>query len=130
MASTAEYSSYIIDMCTAMLENRQGLTDEQAKRVYRIRKQTVRFITAYLQHESSDLPVLLEFLSTQSIAPLRLIVGHADMILDGRCGRVHPDYGRAIGEIRDCTHAIYEELEDMYNHLNNLMGMLDPAPQD
>ncbi|MEL7433464.1 MAG: hypothetical protein AAFN11_05920, partial [Chloroflexota bacterium] len=65
MANTTEYSSYIIDLCTAMLENRQGLTQEQAKRVYRIRKQTVRFITAYLQHESSDLPILLEFLATQ-----------------------------------------------------------------
>lgn len=130
MATTAEYSSYIIDLCGAMLEHRHGLTDAQIKRIVRIRKQTVRFITAYLQHESSDLPVLLDFLSTQAIAPLRQIAGHTDMILDGRCGPVQADYAEAIGEIRDCTHAIYDELEDMYHHLRDLMSMLEPVGQE
>ena len=114
MTSTVDYSSYIIDLCTAMLDNSQGLTDSQVQRISMIRRQTVNFITDYLRHESSDLPQLLHYLDKEAVSPLRIVIGCSDMILSGKCGDIQQNYGEAIGEIRDCGYAIYDDVEDMH----------------
>lgn len=125
MTSSVEYSSYIIDLCSAMLDNRQGLTDAQVKRLTMIHRESVNFITEYLRHESSSLPELLDFLGHSAIAPLQAIVGYSDMILSGRCGRLRRAYGEAISEIRDCTYAIYDDVQDMHENLQELMQNLE-----
>lgn len=124
MTSTTEYSSYIIDLCTAMLDNSQGLNKAQVQRVSMIRRQTINFITEYLRHESSSLPDLLYYLDKEASSPLRIIIGCSDMILSGKCGDIQQDYGDAIGEIRDCGYAIHEDIEDMHKHLSELLGNL------
>lgn len=127
MASTVEYSSYIIDLCTAMLDNPRGLTSAQIQRVSMIRRQTVNFLTDYLRHESSSLPQLLYYLGKEAASPIRIIIGCSDMILSGRCGEVQRNYGEAIGEIRDCGYAIYDDVEDMHKNLSELMSNLGLA---
>lgn len=124
MASTTEYSSYIIDLCTAMLEHPEGLTQAQTQRVSMIRRQTVNFITDYMRHESSSLPNLLHYLENEAVVPLRIIIGCSDMFLSGRCGPVHHDYGEAVTEIRECGYAIYNDIKDMYENLHELMSGL------
>lgn len=127
MATTVEYSSYIIDLCSAMLDNSRGLTTPQMQRISMIRRQTVNFITDYLRHESSSLPQLLYYLDKEASAPLRIIIGCSDMILSGRCGDVQRNYGEAVSEIRDCGYAIFEDVEDMHKNLSELMSSLDLA---
>lgn len=128
MATAVEYASYIIDLSTAMLDHRVGLTDAQAQRLTMIHHKAVDFLTEYVQHESSNLPELLDYLGQDAQTPLRIIVGCADMILNGNCGAVQEAYGEAIEEIRDCSYSIQADIEDMHGNLHNLMsdlGMLE-----
>ena len=128
MTTAVEYASYIIDLCTAMLDHRVGLTDAQAQRLTMIHYKAVDFLTEYVQHESSNLPELLDYLGQEAQTPLRIIVGCADMILDGNCGIVQEAYAEAVAEIRDCGYSIQADIEDMHENLNNLMsdlGMLE-----
>jgi hypothetical protein len=128
MTSTIEYATYIIDLSMAMLEHRIGLTDAQAQRLQMIHGRTVDFLTEYIQHESSNLSELLIYLSQDAQTPLRIIIGCSDMILNGSCGEVQEAYADAIEEIRDCGYIIQNDVEDMYENLQNLMsdlGMLE-----
>lgn len=127
MATTVEYGTYIIDLCTAMLENPGGLTRDQGKRIFIIRKQTVQFLTEYLQHESNSLPQLLYYLTNQATPPLEVAMKSCEMLIVGRLGKVHENYYEAIIEILDCCHAIVEDIEDMRLNLDQLMGDLGIA---
>ena len=124
MASTVEYGTYIIDLSTAMLENPRGLTNAQGHRIIVIRRQAVNFLTDYMRHESSALPDLLSYLSKDAARPLSMLVNSCDMILNGSCGTVQQDYGEAITEIRDCAIAMYEDIEDMRQNLEQFMSNL------
>jgi hypothetical protein len=124
MTTAVEYASYIIDLSTAMLDNRSGLTDAQAQRLTMIHHKAVDFLTDYMKHESSNLPELLDYLGQEAQSPLRIIVGCADMILNGNCGDVQEAYGEAISEIRDCGYWIQADVEDMYSNLYNLLNDL------
>lgn len=111
-----------------MLEHRVGLTDAQAQRLQMIHGRAVDFLTEYIQHESSNLPELLDYLSQDAQTPLMIIVGCADMMLNGSCGEVQEAYAEAIEEIRECGYVIQNDMEDMYENLHNLMsdlGMLE-----
>jgi hypothetical protein len=125
MTSIVEYGSYIIDLSTAMLENPRGLTNAQAKRLRFIRQQSVDFLTGYMRHESSSLPDLLAYLQKDALQPLQAIIVSSDVILSGECGRVRRTYGEAVVEIRDCGHAMYDEVESMNENLRNLMVDLE-----
>jgi|GEM_PF-6450869 len=124
MATTVEYGTYVIDLCTAMLDNPGGLNQPQAQRVAQMREATIKFLTEYLRHESSSLPDLLNYLGREATPPLRALIGHCNMVLEGKHGRIADDYGEAIVEIRDCGYAIYDEIEDMRENLEQLMGDL------
>lgn len=124
MASTVEYGTYIIDLSAAMLDNPGGLTKAQGQRIVMIRRQAVNFLTDYMRHESSSLPNLLAYLSNDATEPLGILINCCNSILDGSCGTVHQNYGEAINEIRECGIAMYEEVEDMQQNLNQLMGSL------
>lgn len=124
MTSVVEYGSYIIDLSTAMLENPQGLTHAQAKQLRFIRQHSVDFLTSYLQHESSSLPNLLGYLQNRATQPLQSIIVSSHMILSGKCGSVQEAYGEAVLEIRDYGHAMYDEVENMNENLQNLMSNL------
>jgi hypothetical protein len=128
LTSSVEYATYIIDLSMAMLEHRVGLTDAQAQRLQMIHGRAVDFLTDYIQHESSNLPELLEYLSQDAQTPLRIIIGCSDMILNGSCGLIQETYAEAIEEIRDCGSIIQNDMEDMRASLQNLMsdlGMLE-----
>lgn len=127
MTNAVDYASYIIDLSIAMLEHRVGLTDAQFQRLKMIHNKAVDFLTGYIQHENSNLPELLNYLGQDAQNPLRIIVGCAEMILNGSCGAVQEAYAEAIGEIRDCGYSIHAEIEDMYESLYELMGDLGMA---
>lgn len=124
MTNAVEYATYIIDLSNAMLEHRLGLSDSQAQRLLMIHRKSVDFLTDYMQHESSNLPELLAYLEQDAQKPLRIIVGCADMILNGSCGEVQEAYAEAVAEIRDCGYSIQAEVEDMHENLHNLMSEL------
>lgn len=124
MSTTVEYGTYVIDLCTAMLDNAGGLNKAQAQRVALIRENTIQFLTEYLRHESSSLPDLLNYLGKDATQPLQALVGHCDMVLQGKHGRIADNYGEAIVEIRDCACTIYDDIEDMRQNLEQLMGNL------
>lgn len=124
MASVVEYGSYIIDLATAMLEHPQGLTKEQGQQLGVIHQGAVNFLTDYLQHESSALPDLLNYLETKASPPLQAIIDSSEMILSGDCGPVRQAYGEALVEVRDCGYAMFDEIESMYDNLQVLMGNL------
>lgn len=124
MASTVEYGTYIIDLSSAMLDNPSGLTDTQGQAVLMIRQQAVSFLTDYMQHESSALPTLLDYLSNGATDPLGILINGCNDILNGNCGAVQQNYGEAISEIRDCAIAMYEDVEDMQKNLADLMSNL------
>jgi hypothetical protein len=124
MTSSVEYATYIIDLSMAMLEHRIGLTDAQAQRLQMIHGRAVDFLTEYIQHESSGLLELLDYLGKDAVSPLRIIIGCADMILNGQCGIVQEAYAEAIEEIRECSYCIQNDIEDMYENLQNLMSDL------
>jgi hypothetical protein len=112
----------------AMLEHRVGLTDAQAQRLQMIHGRAVDFLTEYIQHESSNLIELLDYLGQEALKPLRIIIGCSDMILNGNCGIVQEAYGDAIEEIRECSYMIQNDIEDMHENLQNLLtdlGMLE-----
>lgn len=121
MATTVEYATYIIDLTHAMLKVRQSLTDEQIKRIRMLNRRTVDFLTDYLQHESSSLPDLLQYLSTGTREPIRGIIGGSKMLLSGNCGILPPDFQAAVKEILQCGYAIHREIEDMHNNLSSFM---------
>lgn len=127
MATTIEYGTYIIDLCTAMLEHPGGLTKPQGQRIVMIRKQSVNFLTEYMQHESSSLPDLLYYLANAAPPPLEAIHTMCEQILTGKCGRVQPNYREAIVEIQECCHAMYDDVEDMRINLDQLLGDLGIA---
>lgn len=124
MSSVVEYGSYIIDLSIAMLENPRGLTRPQAQQLKIIHNQAVEFLTGYLQHESSSLPNLLHYLESSAPQPLQAIVNSCEIILSGQCGPVQEAYGEAVVEIRDCGYAMHDEVTNMYENLQNLMGNL------
>lgn len=124
MTNAVDYASYIIDLSIAMLEHRVGLTDAQIQRLTMIHGKAVDFLTDYIQHENSNLPELLDYLGQSAQSPLQIIVGCADMILNGSCGIVQEAYADAITEIRDCGYSIQNEIEDMYESLYTLMSDL------
>lgn len=124
MATTIEYGTYIIDLCTAMLEHSRGLKKPQGHRIVLIRRQTVKFLTDYMQHESSSLPDLLTYLTHEATPPLESVRTMCEDILEGRCGQVQPNYREAIVEIQDCCHAIYDDVDDMRANLDRLMSDL------
>jgi hypothetical protein len=128
MTNSVEYATYIIDLSMAMLEHRVGLTDAQAQRLQMIHGRAVDFLTEYIQHESSNLIELLDYLGQEALKPLRIIIGCSDMILNGNCGIVQEAYGDAIEEIRECSYIIQNDIEDMHENLQNLLtdlGMLE-----
>ncbi|MGB7341357.1 MAG: hypothetical protein WBC91_20850 [Phototrophicaceae bacterium] len=127
MATTIEYGTYIIDLCTAMLENPGGLTRPQGKRIFVIRKETVNFLTEYLQHESNSLPQLLQYLTHNATSPLEIVMKNCEILMIGRLGKMHTDYYEAVIEILDCCHAMVDDLEDMRQNLDQLMGDLGIA---
>ena len=127
MATTIEYGTYIIDLCTAMLEHPRGLNKPQGQRIVGIRRETVNFLTDYMQHESSSLPDLLSYLTHGATPQLESVRQMCEEILDGRCGRVQPNYRDAVVEIQDCCYAIYDDVEDMRFNLDQLMGNLGIA---
>ncbi|MEM9950735.1 MAG: hypothetical protein AAF846_03990 [Chloroflexota bacterium] len=124
MATTIEYGTYIIDLCTAMLEHPRGLTKAQGQRIAQIRQQTVNFLTDYMQHESSALPDLLEYLTHHATPPLETMHHLCEMILDGRCGAIQSNYGEAVAEIQECCHVMYDDIDDMRVNLDQLMSTL------
>jgi len=121
MATTIDYAAHIIDLSDAMLEHREGLNDEQFKRVSVINRATVDFVTEFMQYETTSAPALLNYLTNQAARPLRAVMKNAKMMLIGECGAMENDYAEAVQEIFDCGRVIIEDVHHLRDDLQEFM---------
>lgn len=121
MENTVECATYVIDLTQAMLEYRQGLSDEQYEHIITINRRAVEFITSLIHNQSMSLDKFASYLNHDAMSPLTIVIGYSEVLLAGMCGDLPSDYREAIEQVRDCGQMLREDIQEMHTALRELL---------
>jgi signal transduction histidine kinase len=121
MQTTVEYGSYIIDITDAMMEHKQGLTNDQYDQIAVMHRRAVDFVTEFLQAEASHLEEFRRFLSHDAMSPITIVIGYSELLLMGASGDLQGPYHEAVTNIRECAYAIKSDIEELHQAIREFL---------
>lgn len=121
MNPTLEMAATIIDICLALMEYRQGLSDEQVGFVHTMHRRAVEFIETFLDKQVQDPRIFASYLNHDALSPITVIIGYAEVFVTGMMGELDPAYQDAFQEIADNGYAIREDISAYQQYMREAL---------
>ena len=104
----------MIDLAEIMLEHKHGLNDMQADAVQTIHRRSIDFIETFIRKWHKNGEVFCSYLNHDALSPITVIIGYAEVMLQGMMGGLNEPYLEAMQQLRDYavdTKAILDEMQ-------------------